>query len=275
MIYLTASPPVQTEQVTLSPVAQPAIDDPAAVLATSTATSGGARRRRVSVATQPTPAVAAPPPALPRRRRTHPERQARARSSRAAPTGWHCSASTARRSAYAQVDGKNYDMATGLNPLDVPITPDGKLAIVNNIGGGQNGQVDTVGVIDLEASPPPVTNQVVVGDGPEGLAMSPTGGYAASLILNGTGGAPRTARHRHEKSYVALLKIDGKTVRKVAHADVGLSEGIALSPNGQYLYIGNFVDGDIDILRLNADTLAKVTSFALPGHPASMRGSTP
>jgi hypothetical protein len=78
--------------------------------------------------------------------------------------------------SYAQVDGKNYDMATGLNPLNVQITPDGKLAIVNNIGSGQDGQVDTVGVIDLEASPPRVIDQVVVGDGPEGLAISPAGG---------------------------------------------------------------------------------------------------
>ena len=168
------------------------------------------------------------------------------------------------------------DMATGLNPLNVQITPDGKLAIVNNIGGGQDGGVDTVGIIDLEATPPRVIDQVVVGDGPEGLAVSPTGGYAATLILNGTGGAPKTAFYRHEKSYVALLKIEGRSVRKVAQADVGgLAEGIAFSPDGQYLYVGNFVEGDIDILRRDGDTLAKVGSFASPGHPASMRGSTP
>jgi DNA-binding beta-propeller fold protein YncE len=178
--------------------------------------------------------------------------------------------------SYAKVDGKNYDMATGLTPLNVQVTPDGKLAIVNNIGGGQDGQVDTVGVIDLEAGPPRVVDQVVVGDGPEGLAMSPAGGYAASLILNGTGGTPKTAFYRHEKSYVALLKIDGKTVHKVAQTDVGgLAEGIAFSPDGHFLYVGNFVDSDIDILRVEGDALTKVGSLALPGHPASMRGSTP
>jgi DNA-binding beta-propeller fold protein YncE len=177
---------------------------------------------------------------------------------------------------YAKVDGKNYDMATGLTPLNVQITPDGKLAIVNNIGGGQDGQVDTVGVIDMAANPPRVIDQVVVGDGPEGLAMSPAGSYAASLILNGSGGTPKTAFYRHDKSYVALLKIDGKTVRKVAQADVGgLAEGIAFSPDGHYLYVANFVDSDIDILHLEGDTLTKVGSLALPGHPASMRGSTP
>src|ERR1700736_2726986 len=141
-------------------------------------------------------------------------------------------------------------MATGLNPLNVQVTPDGKLAIVNNIGGGQDGQGDTVGVNHLDASPRRVIDHVVVGDGPEGLAISPAGGYAASLILNGTGGTPKTAFYRHDKSYVALLKIDGKTVRKVAQTNVGgLAEGIAFSPDGQYLYVGNFVEGNIDILR--------------------------
>jgi hypothetical protein len=35
------------------------------------------------------------------------------------------------------------------------------------------------------------------------------------------------------------------------------------------------VDGDIHILRVDGDTLTKVGNLALPGHPASMRGSTP
>ena len=229
----------------------------------------------VSVATKPTATVPSPPPALPVAVAITPDgKHALVAKSGANRVG--LLDIDGQKVSNAQVNGKNYDMATGLNPLNVQITPDGKLAIVNNIGGGQDGGVDTVGIIDLEASPPRVIDQVVVGDGPEGLAMSPAGGYAASLILNGTGGTPKTAFYRHEHSYVALLKIDGKTVRKVGQTDVGgLAEGLAFSPDGHFLYVGNFVDGDVDILRLDGDALTKLGSLALPGHPASMRGSTP
>src|SRR5271155_142876 len=229
----------------------------------------------VSVATQPTAAVAAPPAALPVAVAITPDGK-RALVVKSGANRVGLLDIDGQKVSYAQVDGKNYDMATGLNPLNVQITPDGKLAIVNNIGGGQDGQVDTVGIIDLEASPPRVIDQVVVGDGPEGLAVSPAGGYAASLLLNGTGGTPKNAFYRHEHSYVSLLKIEGKTVRNVGRLAVGgLAEGIAFSPDGHYLYVGNFVDGDIDVLRLDGNTLTKVASFPLPGHPASMRGSTP
>jgi len=229
----------------------------------------------VSVATQPSPAVAAPPPALPAAVAITPDGK-RALVVKSGANRVGLLDIDGQKVSNAQVDGKNYDMATGLNPLNVQITPDGKLAIVNNIGGGQDGQVDTVAVIDMEANPPRVIDQVVVGDGPEGLAMSPAGGYAASLILNGTGGTPKTAFYRHEKSYVALLKIDGKSVHKVGQTDVGgLAEGIAFSPDGRWLYVANFVDSDVDVLRLDGDTLMKVASFPLPGHPASMRSSTP
>ena len=287
VIDLTASPPVQIATVeagkqasgmainragTLALVANRA-EDSVTVLAIDgkNVKSVGT----VSVATKPTATVAAPPPALPIAVAITPDGK-RALVVRSGANRVGLLDIDGQKVSYAQVDGKNYDMATGLNPLNVQIAPDGKLAIVNNIGGGQDGQIDTVGIIDLEASPPRVIDQVVVGDGPEGLAVSPKGGYAASLILNGTGATPKTAFYRHEHSYVALLKIDGKTVRKVAQAEVGgLAEGIAFSPDGRYLYVGNFVDGNVDILRLDGDVLTKVGALALPGHPASMRGSTP
>jgi YVTN family beta-propeller protein len=158
----------------------------------------------------------------------------------------------------------------------VEITPDGKLGLVNNQGfGASDGQVDTVSVIDLAANPPRVIDQVAVGDGPEGLAVSPVGGYAASLLLNGTG-APKTAFYHHDHSLVALLKIDGKKVHKVGDTLVhGGAEGIAFSPDGRFLYVGGYNDSELAILRLQGEKLVPVGAFRLPGHPASLRGNTP
>ncbi len=167
-----------------------------------------------------------------------------------------------------------YDMPTGLWPYNVAITPNGKLAIAGNNGGmgSSDGQIDTAAVIDMEADPPRVIDQVVVGDGPEGLAISPTGRYAVEVILNGSNQA-RDKFFYHPHSYVSLLKIDGKKVRKVSEAEVGgLAEGVAFSPDGKYLYVGNFLDSDITILRLEGDRLVKSGTLKLPGHPASMRG---
>lgn len=184
--------------------------------------------------------------------------------------------------ALLDIDGQNvtytkYDMNTGLWPYNVKITPDGKLGLAGNNGaaGSSDGQIDTLAVIDLEAKPRPrVINQVVVGDGPEGLAVSPAGGYAASIILNGSN-AGKDAPFPHGRSYVTLLKIDGKRVRRLNTVGVGrLAEGAAFSPDGKYLYVGNYMDRDMTILELANGRLRRVGSLKLPGQPASLRGNS-
>jgi len=172
-----------------------------------------------------------------------------------------------------------YDIATGLWPYNVAITPDGRLAIAGNNGasGSADGQMDTAAIIDMTLDPPRVIDQVVVGDGPEGLAVSPAGGYAVEVILNGAN-AGHDKFFYHPHSYVSLLKIDTarKKVQKVDQAEVGgLAEGAVFSPDGKYLYVGNFLDSDITILELAGGKLRPVGRLALPGHPASMRGMTP
>ena len=169
------------------------------------------------------------------------------------------------------------DIPAGLWPYNLDITPDGTLALTadNGNAGAADGSVDTVTVIDIEANPPRAIDKVVVGDAPEGFAMSPTGKMAVAVLLNGTNAA-KTAFYYHRNAVVVALKIDGKKVTRSNQVEVrGLPEGVVFSRSGQYLYVGNFIDQDISILRVEGDQLVNTgKSLQLPGHPASMRGPT-
>jgi DNA-binding beta-propeller fold protein YncE len=183
--------------------------------------------------------------------------------------------------ALLKIDGQKvtydkYDIVTGVFPYNVDITPNGKLALVVNNGfaGGSDGNVDTVAVIDLEATPPRVIDHVVVGDAPEGLAISPKGDLAVALLIRGSN-SDKKAFYYHKTGSVVALKIDGKKVTKVGEVEVGaLPEGVAFSPDGSHLYVGNFIDQDLSILRVNGTHLVNSGKrVKLPGHPASMRGA--
>jgi len=171
-----------------------------------------------------------------------------------------------------KVSYNKVDLAAGLWPYNVDVTPDGKIALTadNGNSGASDGQIDTVSVIDMEAQPPRVIDKVVVGDGPEGLAISPTGRHAVAVILRGSN-ASKSAYFYNRNGSVVLLKIDGKKVTRGNEVEV---RGL-WSADGKYLYVGNFIDQDISILRMDGDTLVPTgKSFALQGHPAAMRSKT-
>jgi DNA-binding beta-propeller fold protein YncE len=184
--------------------------------------------------------------------------------------------------ALLEVDGQKVtytkrDLAVGLWPYNLDVAPDGKLALTadNGNNGGSDGNVDTVSVIDLEAKPSRVIDKVVVGDAPEGFAISPTGKLAIAVLLRGSNNA-KTDWFYNRNGSVAVLKIDGKKVTKVGEVEVrGLPEGVVFSPDGRWIYVGNFLDDDISVLRVDGDTVTNTgTLVKLPGKPASMRGRT-
>ena len=169
------------------------------------------------------------------------------------------------------------DIPVGLWPYNFDIAPDGKLALSadNGAAGRSDGNADTVTVIDLESNPPRAIDKVVVGDAPEGFAISPTGNLAVALLLNGNDAA-KNAWFYQRNGKVVALKIDGKKVTRSNEVEVrGLPEGAVFSNDGQYIYVGNYLDRDISILRVEGDRIVNTgKSLALPGQPASMRGRT-
>jgi DNA-binding beta-propeller fold protein YncE len=166
------------------------------------------------------------------------------------------------------------DLPTGQWPYNVVVTPNSRIALTSDNGnsGASDGSVDTTSVIDLEANPPRIIDRVVVGDGPEGLAMSPKGDLAVAAILRGSNGNKKAFFYNKNGS-LSILKIDGKKVTKTQDIEVGgLPEAVAFTPDGKYLLAGNYMDQDFSILKVNG---TKVTDtgkrFKVPGHPASAR----
>ena len=183
--------------------------------------------------------------------------------------------------AILDVDGQKVtdtkqDIPVGLWPYNIAISPDGRLALTadNGNAGVSDGHVDTVSVIDLEATPPRAIDRIVVGDAPEGLAISPTGKIAVAILLRGSGGVPEDAWFTHSEGSVVVLKLDGKKVSKINEVKVGrMPEGAVFSRDGSYLYVGNFNDDDISILRVNGTQVHNTGKrIKLSGSPASMRG---
>jgi DNA-binding beta-propeller fold protein YncE len=167
------------------------------------------------------------------------------------------------------------DVTVGLWPYNLVVSPDGKTALTADNGGSgsSDGNVDTVSIIDLELKPPRVIDKVVVGDGPEGIAISPKGDVAVAVILAGSNN--KAAFFHRPKGYVSVLRVDGKKVTKVKEIDVGgLPEAAVFTPDGKYLLVGNYLDQDFSILKVDGtDVTDTGQRFKVPGHPASARGS--
>jgi DNA-binding beta-propeller fold protein YncE len=165
------------------------------------------------------------------------------------------------------------DLPTGQWPYNVVVTPNSKLALTNDNGGAgsADGNVDTTSVIDLEANPPRIIDRVVVGDGPEGMAMSPKGNLAVSAILNGSNN--KKAFFYHKNGSLSVLKIDGKKVSKTQDIDLGgLPEAVLFTPDGKYILAGNYMTQDFSILKVDGTRVTDTGKrFKVPGHPASAR----
>jgi DNA-binding beta-propeller fold protein YncE len=186
--------------------------------------------------------------------------------------------------AWLDIDGQTVsyakkDFSVGVWPYNVQITADGHFALTANQGNGgaPDGGAGSVSVIDLTANPPHLVDYVGVGSTPEGLAVSPNGPLAVAVAINGSGGAPKGAWFASPNSLLDVLSTEGGQVHKVGTAKAGrLAEGVAFSPEGEYLYVANFSDSDLQVYKVDASNLRDTGKvLKLPGHPASMRGNTP
>ena len=167
---------------------------------------------------------------------------------------------------------KSLDMLAGFNPYNVDITPDGRWAFVS-ANGATGSNVDGLTVIEAGGPHPHVAGLTTVGRGPEGLALSPDGRWAAIPLLLGSGDKQNDWGYtRNGEVVLASVGADGE-LRAVSRLPVGgLPEGVAFSPDSQYVYVANFNDWNLQVFRIAGGKLgATGVTLELPGRPASMR----
>lgn len=183
------------------------------------------------------------------------------------------------RIAVLAIDGqkvtydKSRDIPSALNPYNIDVTADGRYVIASNTGAMKN-NADAMVVIEATGEHPHVVDLTTPGNGPEGFAISPNGRWAATPLLLGSG-AKQSDWFKTAGGELVLMSVgrDGK-LTLTGKAKLGaLPEGIAYSPNSEFLYVGNYIDKTMQVFRVNNGKPVQVGgTITLPGQPASMRG---
>jgi DNA-binding beta-propeller fold protein YncE len=173
--------------------------------------------------------------------------------------------------ADTKVELAKRDIRAGLRPYGLDISADGSVAVVANIGIG-GGDADTISVIDMKAQPPRVVDTITVGQTPEGIKLSPDGKLCAVVVMNGSNKATESPFFAGNGKLV-LFRVNGTRLSRVAEAPIGRwSQGAAFSTDGRTILVGNMVENDLQVLRLNGDTLSDTGQrIKVKGGPAAVR----
>jgi DNA-binding beta-propeller fold protein YncE len=153
-----------------------------------------------------------------------------------------------------KVTATSRNFFAGIRPYGADVTPDGRYAMVANIGRGQ-GDHDTVSLVDLSMNPPRTVDTITVGPTPEGIKISPNGKYAAVVVHNGSAFVP-TSPFYNAFGKVVLLGVSGGRLVKLSEERIGRwSQGAAFSADSGTLLVQNMVEKDVMVFKIELDQL--------------------
>jgi len=169
-----------------------------------------------------------------------------------------------------KVTATNRTFYAGIRPYGADVTPDGRYAVVANIGRGQ-GDNDTASLIDLSMNPPRTVDTITVGPTPEGIKVSPNGKYAAVVVHNGSTASPSSPFYNAYGKLV-LLGISGGRLVRLSEERIGRwSQGAAFTPDSNTVLVQNMVEKDIQVFKIELDQLRDTWHrIKLPGGGAGM-----
>ncbi len=164
-------------------------------------------------------------------------------------------------------DGRHYHNAKSINPGGIAVSGDGKRAFV------ALNAANTLGVIDLAASPAKLIAQIPVGNAPNSVVIH--GRYA---YVSNEGGRPATSGDFTNDSDGTPIVADGKDAfattgtvsvvdmaggKEVKTINVGLHPaGMAIS--GSSLYVANAYSDSLSVIDLNSDRVVRTIDLSVP-----------
>jgi 6-phosphogluconolactonase (cycloisomerase 2 family) len=173
-----------------------------------------------------------------------------------------------------KVEHTKRDISAGLRPYGLVIHPNGKVAVVANIGTG-SGDADTVSVIDIEAKPARVVHTITVGQTPEGIALSPDGAFLAVGLANGSNKAKNNPFF-NDYGLVKVLSVKGNELVPLTEAKIGhWCQGLAWSKDNRTLLAQCMVEKEIMVFSFDGKELKPAGSIKLNAGPAGIRTAEP
>ncbi|HUA58422.1 MAG TPA: phosphoesterase [Verrucomicrobiae bacterium] len=164
-------------------------------------------------------------------------------------------------------DGRPYHNARSINPGGIAVSGDGKRAYV------ALNAANTLGVIDLAASPAKLIAQIPVGNAPNSVVLhgkfayvTNEGGRPATSqdFTNISDGTPIVADPKDAFAITGTVSVvdlaAGKEVKTVA---VGLHPA-GMTVSGSNLYVANAYSDSLSVIDLNSEKIARTMDLSVP-----------
>jgi DNA-binding beta-propeller fold protein YncE len=172
-----------------------------------------------------------------------------------------------------KVEYTKRDMTAGVRPIVLDIAANGAFAIVGSLAGSASGDHDSISLIDLTAVPARVVDTIgVLGSTAEGLKISPDSSVVAVVVHNGSNRA-KDSPFYNDAGKLVIVRVTGRTLARVAEARIGRwSQGVAFSPDGKTLLVGNMIEKDYWVFQWDGTTLRDTGQrIKMNGGPAAIR----
>jgi DNA-binding beta-propeller fold protein YncE len=163
------------------------------------------------------------------------------------------------------------DIAAGLKPYSIEVSPTADLAVVGNIGAGATGGADTISLIDLGATPPRAIEHATVGPGAEAVAISPDGRYVSVTVMNGSNQA-KSSPLFNPNAWLRVYSIGKKSLVFAAEAPIGQwCQGMAWSRDSRTVVAQCAANRTLHVFRFDGKRLTPAKNLELKSGPSGIR----